>query len=183
MTRSVLSIAFSTHWHDSLGVLWKHMIPVQLQDVIMFTTDLDQADMIIIVNAPAHQHWYIDWDKYSAKIVVFHMEPYIPDRQHMWGIWHDPAKILVNPLHIFKHGPGPNEYNNVEWHLNKTWEQLAKPVTKDPTLANAVSTVVSDMYYEPGHVARLNLCESLASLKSWHIDVWGTCTRKFVNKG
>jgi hypothetical protein len=152
-------ICLLTHWCTNLNSLWSGMISSK-HHVQLVEYDAN-PDIIVVINCTNIP--LTDTDK--AKTIIFHMEPYIPIRGQ-WGEWCNPTGFC----HVFKHGPGKNEFNCIEWHLDKTIDQLYSSPTKT---TSRVSTVISNLYYEPGHISRVDLTRYIDS--NWDgLDIYGT---------
>lgn len=117
----------------------------------------EPCDYYCVINSPWHNVNVI-----PEKTIVFFMEPY-------WNTcW------LNIPKNRFKfYGEHERHYNNNEWHLSKNYFELKKQVvTKNNNVEHILSTILSDKYYEPGHIKRINFVKFLET-KDIKIDVFG----------
>ena len=123
----------------------------------------EPVDYYVIVNRPPPNAVF---DK--ARTVVFQMEPKM-DTRDMWGSWCNPDKQEF--LKVCRHVDG--EYNNVEWHISKTYAQLlSEPVVKLPELDGILSTVLSGKYVDIGHTKRVDFVKFLET-KGVRVHVFG----------
>jgi len=59
--------------------------------------------------------------------------------------------------------------NNIEWHLGKTYSELSRePIIK----TKLISTVVSDLYRDPGHIKRVDFIKYLQQ-QDFDLDIYG----------
>jgi hypothetical protein len=90
------------------------------------------------------------------------MEPVIRDT--VWAFYRSNPSLFRA---VWDHRKG--NYNNNEWHLSKTRQQLindASFIVK--TKGDAVSAVLSDKYFDEGHKLRVNLALKAQHELEWH---------------
>lgn len=123
----------------------------------------EPCDYYVVINCPPNN---VLVDK--KKTILFQMEPYMEKNKIMWGDWAVPS------IKDFKFcGIHSLEYNNNEWHLSKTYQELSdEKVIKDEQIAFILSTVLSDKYKDPGHVKRIDFVKFLET-KGLTVDVYG----------
>jgi hypothetical protein len=123
----------------------------------------EPADYYVVINCPP-----ITMFPDTRKTILFHMEPYMSRNEHMWGDWGTP------PVDSFLFcGTHEREFNNNEWHLSKTYNELSsEPVVKDEDVAQILSTVLSDKYKDPGHIKRVDFVKFLEN-KGMDVHVYG----------
>lgn len=120
----------------------------------------EPADWYVVINCPP-----ITVFPDTRKTILFHMEPHMDKDSNMWGGWGKP------PVESFKFcGTHAREYNNNEWHLSKTYNELS--TEKIEKSINILSTVLSDKYKDPGHVKRVDFVKFLEQ-KNMNVDVYG----------
>jgi len=97
------------------------------------------------------------------------MEPKMEENYKLWGDWSAPDKKM------FAWGGYHNtHYNNNEWHLSKTYnELLTHHPKKDTTLDNCLSTVLSAKYKDTGHIKRVDFVKFLEK-KGVNVHVYGS---------
>jgi hypothetical protein len=123
----------------------------------------EPADYYVVINCPP-----INVFPDPSKTLVFQMEPNMESNPQMWGSWANPSK--KDFLWVGCHR---ENYNNNEWHLSKTYNQLMKEeVTKNTKVANILSTVLSDKYRDPGHIKRVDFVKFLET-KGFPVHVYG----------
>ena len=122
------------------------------------------ADYYVIINGTSE----ISFDK--KKTIIFTMEPNMEKNPNIWGEWSDPKGFLK----VFNH---KDTYNNLEWHLSKTYQELI--TTKPEKKYDVLSTVLSDKYNDPGHVKRVDFIKYLE--KKMDVHVYGNDRWKYKN--
>ena len=90
----------------------------------------------------------------KKRTIIFQMEPYME--------WYNPKDFLK----VCKH---ETEYNNNEWHLSKTFQELTQMI---PEKTQVLSTVLSAKYYDPGHIKRVDFVKFLDK-KGLSVHVYG----------
>lgn len=130
-------------------------------------------NIVLVVEEPVDYYVVINMPPADAKIVpektiVFQMEPNMYNHKEMWGEWANP----VDKGYKFV-GMHVKEYNNNEWHISKTYNELCSEVIKkDEKVANILSTILSDKYRDIGHVKRIDFVKFLES-KGMTVHVYG----------
>lgn len=104
--------------------------------------------------------------------VLFQMEPNMKNRKDLWGEWCHPDNNFI------KYFDPEFYYNNNEWHLSKTYNELCL-YHPEKTMGDKISTILSDKYCDPGHIKRVDFTKFLDA-KNIHIDVYGN--NKFLYK-
>lgn len=121
-------------------------------------------DYLVVINKPHHTE-----PVYPERTISFHMEPHMETQPSYWGEWIDPEKNL-KILKCFSHKVG---YNNLQWHLNKTYTQLmTEPIVKTE---NRISAINSSKYSEFGHCLRWDFCTYMVRHRpEIPLDIFGT---------
>ena len=126
----------------------------------------EPADFYCVINKPNE-----DLSKIIdlSKTVLFRMEPYMEKHPNQWTLeWANPD---INTL-LFC-GRHELHFNNIEWHLSKTYNELkTEKINKDIQLNNILSTVLSDKYVDIGHQKRVDFIKFLET-KKLTVDVFG----------
>jgi len=109
----------------------------------------------------------------AEKTIYFRMEPNMQNHPHMWGDWADVNKLKEK--YNFKYiGDHRTEYNNNEWHLSQTYNQLmTESISKDENLSLIVSSVLSDKYSDPGHIRRIDFMKFVEGKGDIKLDIYG----------
>ena len=132
---------------------------------------LDDPEYFVVINAPPSHITLTDDEK--KKTIVFRMEPYMDTKNSFyWGEWGrlDESKFF----RVCSHDKNILNYNNNEWHINKTYTELKNMrVEKDEKLDNIISTVLSSKYTDIGHIKRIDFVKFLEK-KGIQIDVFGS---------
>lgn len=124
----------------------------------------EPCDYVVIINCPSINYFH---DKNNT--ILFRMEPNMHLRPDLWGEeWAKPNP--KNFLKIFDH---ENEYNNNEWHLSKSYNELLVH-HPNKTYLTEISTVLSDKYHDEGHIKRIDFVKFLDTKSDVHIDVYGS---------
>ena len=85
-----------------------------------------------------------------------------------WGMWANPDPMMFR--NVCYHS---TTYNNIEWHLGKTYSELiSETIVKNPEYDNVLSTVLSDKYFDPGHIKRVDFIKNIENRLEVH--VWGS---------
>lgn len=131
----------------------------------------EPVDYYVVINCPPI-HIFPD----KKKTIIFHMEPNIDNNKNYWGYWSTPLKSEFAWIGYHK-----DEYNNNEWHLNKTYNQLLNEnIEKDNNKNFILSTILSNKYRDPGHIKRIDFIKFLES-KNMHVDVYGGNKFDWIN--
>ena len=120
----------------------------------------EPCDFYCIINKPPPD---VKYD--PSRTIVFRMEPHMEKDEGQWG---DFAKPDVSKFKFV--GYHDTHYNNNEWHLSKTYQQLLKePVVKNADIAHVLSTVLSDKYKDPGHIKRVDFIKFIETKLDVHV--------------
>ena len=111
--------------------------------------DID-VDYYVVINCPP-----INFFPPTEKTILFRMEPHMDRSKYQWGDWSNPKREMF----LFA-GFHDTHYNNNEWHISKTYQEL-KSSSPEKTVLNILSTLVSDKYKDPGHVKRIDFLKFL----------------------
>lgn len=130
---------------EQLRTDWERMLSDKSR--LEFVTD--NPDYWVILNHPGEYSFEPD------RTVVFMMEPN----------WPVPIKTC---LRTFTHD---TDYNNLEWHLSKTCDELLV-YHPEKTKGDTVSAVLSRKYTDPGHQLRIDFVQYLDE-HAFPIDVYG----------
>ncbi len=127
---------------DGLGE-WKN---------IQITHENSNIDFYVIINFPPPNEYYD-----PMRTIIFRMEPWCDNQYQTWGAktWGDWAKPDPNKfLQVRTHN---NYINNCFWQLSWTYQDfLTKPIIKDPSMGNTISSICSSKYFDPGHIFRID---------------------------
>ncbi len=113
-------------------------------------------DYIVVVNSTTHPLTPDD----LKKTVYMVMEPKIYEKR-----WLDYGRQPQLFKAIYDH----TTYNNNEWHLSLTREQLlnqTEPIPK--TMGTTISAILSNKYFDPGHKTRINFARVAQHELPWH---------------
>ena len=131
----------------------------------------NDPDYFVVINAPP-----IDVNPEPSKTIIFRMEPFMDKNNNLWGEWSspDPNKFLKVCYH-------ETDYNNNEWHISKTYNQLKTDVViKNKEFDGIISTVLSAKYYDTGHIMRIDFIKYLET-KNLPVHVFGDNKWEYVN--
>jgi hypothetical protein len=132
----------------------------------------EPCDYYVVLNKPPDG---VVIDK--SRTILFRMEPYMGKHVEQWGEWANPIMddFLWAGFHEFHH-------NNIEWHLSKSYQELlTEPIEK--SITDTVSTVLSDKYYDKGHMKRVDFSKFVddQSNGSLSFDVFGNNKFGYTN--
>lgn len=158
----IIRVFLSCNWTSSkeLCNTWNKMSKGNYKWNNIMIVSEEPADYYVIINAPS-SNFVFD----PLKTIIFRMEPYMEKYPEIWGEWSNP--IINNFKFVGFHNL---HYNNNEWHLSKTYSQLiSEPIKKQN---NILSTVLSNLYKDPGHIKRIDFVKFLES-KGLEVHVFG----------
>lgn len=130
-------------------------------------TSENNADYFVIINAPSYQFMeFFD----PKRTIIFHMEPWVYDMTKdwgvkTWGIWAEPDKNIFYKVLTHKY-----HHNIIEWHLNKTYNEL---INYHPSKSKLISTFVSEKNKDEGHIKRLEFLRFMEQKNEIDIDIYG----------
>ena len=119
---------------------------------IQITSDSKNIDFYVIINFPPQNEYYD-----PNRTIVFRMEPWCGENYQSWGAktWGDWAK--PNPENFLQVRTHNNFINNCFWQLSWTYQDfINKPIVKDQTKENIISSICSSKYFDPGHIFRID---------------------------
>ena len=123
-----------------------------------------EPDYYVVINKPPDNEF-----PEPKKTIIFRMEPHMDARPDIWGDWANPDEKKF--VKVCKHS---KEYNNNEWHLSKTYEELLDfHPEKKRELDTVLSTVLSEKYRDPGHIKRIDFVKYLDH-KGLPVHVYGS---------
>jgi hypothetical protein len=119
--------------------------------------------------------WYVVINKPPSNIspplektILFHMEPNMKNNKQIWGEWAVPPKEKLKFC-----GTHELSYNNNEWHISKTYNQLlSEKIVKNTSLSQTLSSIMSDKYMDKGHILRVDFVKFLER-KGVNVHVFG----------
>jgi hypothetical protein len=135
-------------------------------------------DMEVVAEEPCDFYCIINRPPLNAKFdpaktIIFRMEPYMEKDERQWG---DFTKPNVKDYKFV--GYHDVHYNNNEWHLSLTYQQLLSPQPITKTHDKILSTILSDKYKDPGHIKRVDFVKYIEN--KMNVDVYGS--NKFLWK-
>jgi hypothetical protein len=176
--KKIIKIKLECNWLDSKSIcnIWNKMsfdnYKWEDSNSIIELTWKDEYDYLIIINSTET----IDYDDINPKnTILIRMEPYMVNRPDLWGKWSNP-----NPLNFLDIISYERNFNNIEWHLNKTYKQLINDEiikTKDIE----ISTILSSKYIDPGQIKRIDFAKFLDNKNDIILDVYGDNKYKYKN--
>jgi hypothetical protein len=128
---------------------------------IKITADDENIDYYVIINKPLGE---VKYD--PKKTLVFQMEPWILDENKNWGVktWGDWAEPNENEfLHVHTH---KKYLNNVQW-------QKSPPDNFPENRQNKAIAILSNKYFDDGHIKRVNFIKYLDENNISLIDIYG----------
>lgn len=147
---------------EHLAQLWNKMSQGNFRwnNIVLVWTD--PVDYYVVINMPNETEGKgID----KKKTILFQMEPHMEQFPSIWKEWSQPP--VEDFFHVCR--PDQREYNNGEWHLSLTYNQLVNSTFKKDKV---LSTVLSGKYSNPGQVLRVDFVKFLEKV-GIQIDVYG----------
>ena len=124
----------------------------------------EPVDYYVVVNAPLDPNLEFTPEQ-KKRTIVFRMEPNM-EKLDDWGVWKKPNEEEFKFV-----GYHDVHYNNNEWHLSKNYDQfMTEEIVKTK---DVLSTVLSEKYFDPGHVKRVDFVKFLEN-KGLTVDVYGS---------
>ncbi len=122
-------------------------------------TDFDKTDFDIVINktsVPLRE---------DGKTIFIPMEPHwpVPPKE-------EEGKKYIKILNHM------TDYNNIEWHLSKTYQQLNNGlanIEKYERYNKCVSAVLSEKYNDPGHIKRIDFVKYIERVNGPEFHVYG----------
>lgn len=151
---------------DEISAEWSKMIPSNSSIKLLTSEDGDEEpDYYVILNCPLKIDKFI-----PEKTIIFQMEPNMKDKK-VWKEWAspDPTKFL----RIFDH---TSTYNNLEWHLKQSYEQLSNTHSQK---TKVLSTILSEKYFDEGHIKRVDFVKHIEN--NIQINVYGSNLYSYNN--
>ena len=139
---------------------WSNMCEKNLIWKNFLLTSDEEADFYVIINKPNNS--YYD----PSKTIVFQMEPWVNDENKNWGVktwgeWANPDENKFFHVHTHK-----NYLNNVQWQIN--------PPSEFPeNRKNKLISILSEKYFDDGHIKRINFIKKLEENCINFVDVYG----------
>ncbi len=132
-------------------------------------TPPDDADYILVVNL-AGNSWYPSMDE-LPRVIFMKMEPSFMD-----PFWRDVDRQLLKAKIVHGSDHDNTNFNNLEWHINKTRnELLASDYSDLKTKGDVVSSVISGKAFTDGHRLRTAFavlgCASIQGRRAHSVQV------------
>ena len=132
----------------------------------------EPADYYVIINQP-----YSDKEFPPDRTILFRMEPHMETSLWWNEKWRNPDRnqFLFAGFHDI-------HYNNNEWHLSKTYNQLMyDDIVKNQEICNVLSTVLSGKYEAPGHKKRVDFMKFVESKGGINVHIYGSPVHNWYN--
>lgn len=129
-------------------------------------TSTDDADFILVVNSAGQSCWYPSMDELPRSIFL-KMEPGFMD-----PFWRDVDRRLLKAKIVHGSDHDNSNYNNLEWHINKTKDELlSSDYSNLKTKGDIVSSVISGKAFTDGHKLRKAFALHAQNFIEW--DAYG----------
>lgn len=169
-----IRVKMMCHWTDSKSLCnsFNHMSKGDYTWNNIHIVYEGEYDYIVIINSPRYNNeWSFDD---SRRTIIFRMEPNMRQRINIWGYWSNPDINIF--LKVCYH---ETDYNNLEWHLSKTYTELMNNIIVK-TENNILSTILSNKYNDPGHKLRVDFVKFLEN-NNVNVHVYGNNFFNYVN--
>lgn len=165
----ILYISYYWDTTENITKFWNKCIKPDTP--ITLTTNRDEADFYLVINRP-HPEDKFDYTapENSKKTILIRMEPFMEDHPEWWAEWAAPDfnkfYYVIAP---------PKAMNFIEWHLQKTYEELLQNFSDKKTKGNIVSVILSDKYKDEGQIKRIDFVRYLQKnyADKIQLDVYG----------
>lgn len=154
------------NWTDSenLKELWNKMTKGNYTWNNIEIVTKEPVDFYVIINSPPKGEFYN-----RKKTIVFQMEPHM-EKNYLWGEWGDPVDSEF--FKVLKHRYG--DYNNNEWHLSLTWNQLHETeIKKSKEFETTLSTILSNKKNDIGQKRRCEFINFLETKNDINLHIYG----------
>lgn len=129
-------------------------------------TPPDDADYILVVNSAGNQSWYPSMEE-LPRVIFMKMEPSFMD-----PFWRDVDRQLLKAKIVHGSDHDHTNFNNLEWHINKTRKELLASDYSDlKTKGDVVSSVISGKAFTDGHRLRTAFALHAQNFIDW--DAYG----------
>ena len=127
----------------------------------------DEADFYLVINRPHPQDTN---DYFNKKTILVRMEPFMDQHPEWWAEWANPD--FSQFLYVIA---PPQALNFIEWHLQKSYEELLQNFSSCKTKDNTLSVILSDKYNDEGQIKRIDFIRFLQThyADKIQIDVYG----------
>jgi len=163
----MIKLYISYYWDttENITKFWKKCmkpdVPLEL------VTNRDEADFYLVINRPHPQD---NNDYFNKKTILVRMEPFMDQHPEWWVDWANPDfsqfyYVIAPPLAL----------NFIEWHLQKSYEELLHDFSQLKTKGNTLSVILSDKYNDEGQIKRIDFVRYLQThyKDKIQIDVYG----------
>lgn len=163
----MIKLYISYNWDTTANIteFWskcmKPGVPLQL------VVNREEADYYLVINKPNSDDEY---DYFNKKTILVRMEPFMEKHPEWWGEWANPD---FNQF-LYVIAP-PAALNFIEWHLQKSYDDLTLDYSGYKTKGNCMSVILSDKYNDEGQIQRIDFIRYLQKHYSdkIQIDVYG----------
>ena len=149
---SEIKVKLLCNWCSSedLSILWNKMSKGNFRwnNIKLVWKHEDVPDYYVVINSTSEYHK-------KKKTIFFTMEPV--------------NMIQPNPFEYLKIFTHETSYNNLEWHLSKTYNELL--INQNIQKTKMFSTVLSEKYEDKGHKTRIDFIKYIET--KLDIDVFG----------
>ena len=146
---------------EDLCKLWEKMSKGNCEwDGIVLISNNEKPDYYVVINCPP-----IGINPPKEKTIIFQMEPNMNLYENQWGEWANPKGYLK----VFSHDVA---FNNNEWHLSKTYNELINEKDIQKNEGEVISVILSDKYRDLYQIKRIDFVKYLES-EGFKLDVYG----------
>jgi hypothetical protein len=163
--RPLRVLAGGTFWAkpaDFYNQFKKQFLPSE--DIVF--VDTYPADYYVIVNSVSDAANFM-YD--PSRTIVFRMEPNMHLRPDVWGKFATPS-CMSEFMYVACH---EKTFNNIEWWLSKTAEELLSEGEVQKVYQTEVSAILSGKHSDEGHVARIAFAKAMDADEEIALHVFG----------
>lgn len=168
-------------WNKFINNTYQYETDNYILKIVGEEMEMKDVDYILVVNSTSN---YIVNNENLKKTIFMKMEPDFMDE-----FWENIDKKLLKAKLV--HGKKIDDvnhsinepikfdnWNNLEWHLNKTKQELLESdYSLEKNKGNTISSILSGKYFSEGHISRINFALYAQHFFSW--DAYGYGSDKF----
>ena len=144
---------------------------------IQMTWEDDNIDYYVIINKPLNDDVFF----IPEKTIVFQMEPWVDNPAFNWGVktWGEWANPVPSKF-LEVRGRKSDCFNNVFWQLELSLNELQNN-NFGKTMDKTISTIISDKYFDEGHIKRIDFLKYLEQKGDISLDIFGENGHNYNN--
>ncbi len=166
----MIKLYLTCNWDSNQNITkhWESKLDLDNYPSLTLTNIRNDADYFIVFNKPNFAE--NDFNFMNKNTILIRMEPFMEINTNIWGDWAKPDyslfKSVISP---------PENLNFIEWHLNKSYNELFNTQFSDKTKGDRISIIISDKYQDEGQRKRIDFIKYLQQnhSKDIQLDIYG----------